>query len=159
MNNTIDLDMLAVDLGDMLAKYGYADVTDAAIRPEVKGFLAAILANQSRIDDSDSEPGSDAATWSANPEPESAEPVLDYEPPKYGRVRVYPIYIFAAYDPTDPEVDEIWITDWDKAGKEAARQAALAEAAKCGGTVGRLLRKDSFRWLPYAGTPRDARPC
>lgn len=67
-----DLDMCAVDLADALGKYGHADVSDAAIRPELERFLAAITANQAALDEAEASSSSDAATWTptdATPDP------------------------------------------------------------------------------------------
>lgn len=72
MTATIDLDMLATDLADTLGKYGYADVSSDAVRPEVERFLAAVAANQDALDETDAARSGDAATWTptdTTPEP------------------------------------------------------------------------------------------
>lgn len=150
-----DLDMLAYDLADMLDRFGYADID--ASQPEIREALPAFLAGLREIAArrDEQEPGVDAASWSPvadRPEP----PVI--QAPKYGRVRVYPVYVFSATDPSEPERDEIWVTDYDKQGEVWARRQAETTAGEADGAVGRLLRKEKFRWLPYAGTPRTARP-
>jgi hypothetical protein len=159
MPGTIDLDMLAVDMAKMLDRYSYEIDADADdIRPHLDEFVAKVRATaaQSAAQLAD-EPGADAATWTP-PLAEPAPTAGTYQPPKYGRVRVFPVYVFAATSPTDPDVDELSITDLDKLGEAWARREATAEAAKVGGTVGRLLRKERLRQLPYAGTPKGARP-
>lgn len=153
--SVIDLDMLAVDLAKMLDRYSYEiDATADDIRPHLDEFVAKVRATaaQPTID-----AGADAATWT----PSLVEPAPaaeTYQPPKCGRVRVFPVYVFAATDPADPDVDEISITDVDKQGEAWARREATVEVAKVGGTVGRLLRKEQLRWRPYAGAPKCARP-
>lgn len=150
----IDLDMLAADMAKMLDRYSYEiDASADDIRPHLDAFIASVQATIAvRPDD---EPGEDAATWTAEVEsPVAAAPKC--EAPKYGRVRVFPVYVFADSQSTDGT--EFWITDYDKQGEAAARQQAEVMASENGGAVGRLLRKEKFRWLPYAGTPRDARP-
>ncbi len=61
----IDLDMCASDMAAMLDKYGYADVCGEAIRPELERFLAAVNANQARLDAQEAQRTADAATWTA----------------------------------------------------------------------------------------------
>lgn len=99
--------------------------------------------------------------------PESA-PLPQVE---YGRVRVYPQYIFPVYQsgPGGIGVDQqITVTDWDKQGRtwaeaEARRQVTDALGAPAddapGGPwwMGRP-EKDAFRWQPVKGTPRTAKP-
>lgn len=151
----VDLDLLAYDISDMLDKFEHdlgADYGLSDVRKALPAFLDAVRTNALQHTP---EPGEDAATWTAEPEP-TPEPAT-YQPPKYGRVRCYPWYQFALTDPANPDADEIWIVDYDKAGEDAARQQAI-ELAGPGAIVGRLLRKETFRWRPYAGTPKDARP-
>lgn len=154
------LGMLAYDIGDKVFGCGdypmLDDVDPDQLRAALPAFLRALgldVPDSPAAERENTEPGADAATWT--PEPAPAEP---YQPPKYGRVRVYPLYVFAATCPTDPEVDEIHIADLDKQGLEWAKAKAVSTAAGTAGTVGRYLRRETARWQPYAGTPRDAKP-
>lgn len=65
MSSTIDLDMLAVDLADMLAKYDYLDgnACETDIRPHLAEFVAKIQASIAARP-ADELSGSDAASWS-----------------------------------------------------------------------------------------------
>lgn len=155
----VDLEMCAYDLAKTLAKFGYLNVSPDAIRPEsLARFLGEAVAAQRQLDDAEWENGGDAVRTTPTPAAELAPSGSAVEAPKYGRVRVCPQYIFAAVGSNDPEIDEIWITDLDKKGRDWARTEAVQEAAKIGATVGRLLRTEQYRWRPYAGTPRDAKP-
>lgn len=112
-------------------------------------------------------PDTDAATWSSRDLEEP--PVGDDGTPQTGRVRVYPAYRFPVHQPTEGGVgleQEITVTDWRKQGREwaeaeARRQVgeALGEAAGPDASwwLGRPA-KDSYRWHPWKGTPRDALP-
>lgn len=150
----IDLDMLANDIADTLAKYDYPiDACETAIRPHLAEFIAKVQASIDARPETDD--GNDAATWT--PPPPEPEATLARPQPRYGRVRVYPIYVFSVYDPTDPDVTEVHVVDLAKQGEAAARAKAVATAPP-GGMVGRRLRIEQYRWRPWAGTPRDARP-
>lgn len=82
---TIDLDMLAYDIADMLDRNEYdIDVADCHIRPALPAFLAAIRANAAGSGD---EPGTDAATWTAAEAEASDEPPANRTPRKGRRPR------------------------------------------------------------------------
>jgi hypothetical protein len=89
----------------------------------------------------------DAAVWTAYPE--SVSSAVAYDAPKLGRVRILPVYVFAATSPVDPEVDEVHIQDDGKRGAAWARGEALEFASRDNGTVGRLLRTEKMRWRPW----------
>lgn len=78
----IDLDMLADDIGDLLAKHHGIDACDDDIRPHLDQLIANI--QTSIADRADGEPaGSDAATWTADddtdPTPQSGRrPRVNY---------------------------------------------------------------------------------
>jgi hypothetical protein len=108
-------------------------------------------------------PGPDAASWT----PHQAEPVATGEASAYGRVRVYPSYTFPVHQSKPGGIgldQQITVTDYNKQGRawaegEARRQVgdALGDAKDADWWMGRA-KKDSVRWLPYKGTPRDALP-
>jgi hypothetical protein len=154
----VNLDLLAYDIANMLDRFEYPiDVSEDDIRLHLPEFIAKIQATaQARGDEPAAQPaGGDAATWSAAAvEPPSAAPV--FEQPKYGRVRVWPQYLFDVWEDTEALIT---VTDWDKQGEGWARQEAARLAAEHGQTIKTLWKKDQLRWLPYAGTPRGARPC
>lgn len=65
--NTIDLDMLATDIADLLNRSEYSiDATADAIRPELDALLARIETNTAR-EHTQWENSGDAATWTATP--------------------------------------------------------------------------------------------
>lgn len=115
-------------------------------------------------------PGDDAARWSAHDV--DRPPVAAGEAPAMGRVRVFPTYTFTVSQPGTGGIglgQTITITDWRKQGPawataEAHRQvtAALGEPAEDapGGAwwMGPRPKRDTFRWHPLRGTPRDALP-
>jgi hypothetical protein len=73
----IDLDMCATDMAKMLDRYGYADVSSKAIRPELEEFIRAVNQNQAGLDAQ--QPGQPAGgrTYAANQS--------GFLPPKTGR--------------------------------------------------------------------------
>jgi hypothetical protein len=78
------------------------------------------------------------------------EPAIDWDavlPRISKRVRIAPIHIFAASDPTDVDVDEVPVVDYDKQGEEWARTQAATLVGN--GTVGRLLRTETLRYRPF----------
>lgn len=82
LTTTIDLDLLAYDIADMLDRCGYdIDAADSHIRPALPAFLAAIQANAAI----DTEPGVDAATWTAANAEAPDGPVATNRTPQSGR--------------------------------------------------------------------------
>lgn len=72
---TVDLDMLAYDIADLLDKYDYpVDAAADDIRPHLDAFLTAI--QTSAIQAPTGEPGRDAATWT--PTDDHTEPVIQH---------------------------------------------------------------------------------
>lgn len=137
--------------------------------PGQNGTRVMSAARTEPADDDSWEQGAASYSGGAAEAPEAPAP--DYQPPQYGRVRVYPQYTFPVYQ-TGPggigAEQEITVTDWDKQGRawaeaEAKRQVAEALGAPSedapGGSwwMGRPV-KDQFRWQPVKGTPRTAKP-
>lgn len=123
--------------------------------------------------DADWERGEGAASYSAAAAAAPDAPPPAYEPPQYGRVRVYPTYTFPVYQSGVGGIgldQEITVNDFDKQGREWAEQEARRQVTEALGApphedgtpggawwMGQPV-KDSFRWQPLKGTPRDAKP-
>ena len=102
---------------------------------------------------------SDDGSWEARPVADDSEP---------GRVRVFPQYSWPVYGGAlDDAEQKITVTDWRKEGQAAAQAEAtrqieetLGSPQDTDGTAWWLgpARKDTFRWNPPKGTPRNALP-
>jgi hypothetical protein len=142
------------------------------------GGAVMSAARASYPDQADDGPGweAGAATYSAAaaaaPETPAAPPV-DYTPPEYGRVRVYPQYTFPVYQSGVGGIgldQEITVTDWDKQGRDWAEAEARRQVAEAlGGPPNEdgipggpwwmgQATKGEHRWRPVKGTPRSAKP-
>lgn len=114
-----------------------------------------------------------AASYSASAAAAPDAPPPAYQPPQYGRVRVYPTYTFPVFQSGAGGIgldQEIVVTDFDKKGRQWAEQEARRQVSEALGappntddTPGGAWwmgqpKKDQFRWQPLKGTPRDARP-